>query len=141
MERWEIETGFVTRLEKWGENTGVIVDQALPNLFLLLDTTDLYLEVHVSTLPGRRGFWGLSPNRLDYLRASGREWLVALLQESPETGYLLPSAEVIHCTRPEGEWPLRAGGQHKIHQPRVSEEFYFKSFHELAERLGGRIKS
>jgi hypothetical protein len=138
--------GFETRLREWGAQVGVTLDwptwwrgpklNASRNTFLLRASKEILLQVHVST--SEPGFWGVNPNRLSRLQASGREWVVVLLLRSPDTGYLVSSAEAEACTR-SGIWPLKKGLQHKVHERTVGEELCFNSFTELANRLARRV--
>jgi hypothetical protein len=51
------------------------------------------LYVKLSTkIPGT---WGLTPNRLDHLSASGMRWYCVLLYQSASAGYLLPGDQIL----------------------------------------------
>lgn len=67
----------------------------------------VYFKVR-SELPYR---WGVTLNRLDELRQSGKGYVVVLLFESPEHGYLLTSADV---GRYGSIWPLGSDGDYKV---------------------------
>lgn len=86
------------------------------------------------------GFWGITKNRLNLLRAAEREWCVVLLLESPQTGYLLPSNEVERCVG-QNLWRRSPDGDFKIHEAQLSRQSYFQSFQEFAGRLGVEAES
>jgi hypothetical protein len=126
----EILGEFVNRLEKWGLSTGVEVDQEQPNVFHLFGTTEALLKVHASA---EWAWWGLMRSQLSHLQDRGREWFLVLLLGSPDTGYLVPSRGVVACTNSR-TWPL-ASGRYHIHERTLGSQFYFRSFHEMANRL------
>ncbi len=55
--------------------------------------------------------WGVTANVIDRLRAQPKKWLVILLRESHEKGYLLNSKDVDHYIRTV--WPLAGDGDYK----------------------------
>ena len=143
MKPWQqILDDFGTRLEGWARSCGLTTDWPIwtdqrklycwYNIRSLSLNTELLLHVKVSSSGG--GFWGLRPRRLDFLRNGRCQWFLVLLLGSPETGYMLPSAEVDHCTS-SGVWAPGKDGSFKVHEAGLSKEFYFRSFDELTERL------
>lgn len=135
--------GFQARLEEWGAGRGLKVDwptwwvdpkngRSRNILVLLGDASERLLYVKVRSEPP--GFWGLTQDRLGLLGAAHRKWYVVLLLESPETGYLLPSAEVERCIR-DDVWKLSTDGDFKIHEAQLSRESHFQSFVEFTDKL------
>jgi hypothetical protein len=49
-----------------------------------------YIKVRNS----RRGFWGINPNQLGAIRASGHPWCVVLLHGTEQTGFFLTAQHV-----------------------------------------------
>ena len=144
----QIIDDFQARLESWGSGRRLKVDwptwwvgpknRSSRNILLLSGTTDLLLYVKVSSQ--EPGFWGLTRNRLRLLQVAPHKWFVVLLLGSSETGYLVPSAEVEHCTG-SGVWGLATDGDFKINPSGLSEEFYFPSFDALIDSLERQMAS
>jgi hypothetical protein len=143
----QILDDFGTRLGGWAPTCGLTTDWPLwtdqRNVFPWYNTRVLSqngteLLLHVKVRSSGRGFWALRPRRLDALRNSGRKWVLILLVGSAETGYMLRSAEVDYCTS-SGVWALAKDGSFKLNEARVSKEFYFRSFDELAQRLRSAV--
>jgi hypothetical protein len=55
--------------------------------------------------------WGVTTNRIDELRQSGKNWVIVLLYETTETGYLLTPNDV---NRYLSIWPLGSDGDYKV---------------------------
>lgn len=56
--------------------------------------------------------WGITANVIDRLHAQPKSWMVILLFESHEKGYLLNSKDVEHYIHQQ-VWPLGADGDYK----------------------------
>lgn len=82
--------------------------------------------------------WGVTANRIDELKQSCKDWVIVLLHETPETGYLLTSDNV-DCYLPI--WPLGSDGDYKVGPGsylKFNRPFY--SFNEFIDLLS-RIKN
>jgi len=55
--------------------------------------------------------WGVTANVIDRLKGQPKRWMVILLFESHEQGYLLTSKDVEHYI--QNVWPLGADGDYK----------------------------
>ncbi|MGB7533616.1 MAG: hypothetical protein WA977_11675 [Halobacteriota archaeon] len=55
--------------------------------------------------------WGVTANRIEELKQSGKSWIIVLLYETPETGYFLTSNDV---NRYLSIWPLGSDGDYKV---------------------------
>ena len=77
--------------------------------------------------------WGVTANRIGELRKSGKDWVIVLLYETPETGYLLTSNDV---NRYLSIWPLGSDGDYKM-GPGSYLQFNrpFRSFKEFIDSL------
>lgn len=77
--------------------------------------------------------WGVTMNRIEELRQSGKDWIIVLLYETPETGYLLTSNDV---NRYLSIWPLGRDGDYKV-GPGSYLQFNkpFNSFSEFIDSL------
>jgi hypothetical protein len=77
--------------------------------------------------------WGVTKNRIEELKQSGKGWIIVLLYETPETGYLLTSNDV---NRYLSIWPLVSDGDYKV-QPGGYLQFNrpFNSFTEFINSL------
>lgn len=60
----------------------------------------LYIKVSTKKSPY---LWGLTANRLDELQGTNKKWLVVLLFDTSETGYVMTSKEVMSNRR---EWSI-----------------------------------
>lgn len=55
--------------------------------------------------------WGVTANRINELKQSGRKWVLVLLYESPRTGYFITAKDVEHYL---SIWPLGNDGDYKV---------------------------
>jgi hypothetical protein len=55
--------------------------------------------------------WGVTANRIEELKQSGKSWIIVLLYKTPETGYFLTSNDV---NRYLSIWPLGNDGDYKV---------------------------
>lgn len=55
--------------------------------------------------------WGVTANRIDELKQSYMKWVLVLLYESPNAGYLITAEDVNHCL---SIWPLGSDGDYKV---------------------------
>ena len=56
--------------------------------------------------------WGVTKNVIQRLRGESKPWIVILLFESHEKGYLLTTRDTDHYI--DGVWPLGADGDYKL---------------------------
>ena len=89
--------------------------------------------VYIKVRSERPYRWGITANRLNELKQSGKEWVIVLLYETPKTGYLLTSNDV---NRYLSIWPLGSDGDYKV-GPGSYLQFNrpFDSFNELLSSL------
>jgi hypothetical protein len=55
--------------------------------------------------------WGVTANRIKELEQAGKKWVLVLLYESPNTGYLITAEDV---NRYLSIWPLGSDGDYKV---------------------------
>lgn len=67
----------------------------------------IYFKVR-SEVPYR---WGVTANRIEELKESGKKWVLVLLYESPDTGYFITTEDVNHYL---SIWPLGGDGDYKV---------------------------
>ncbi len=116
MDANQIRNDFVSRLRRSGGDLGFQIGPWLGgmrrvsnNIIQLRGSMDCVVYFHVrSTEPYR---WGVTANRIDELKQSGKDWVLVLLFESAESGYLLTPSDV---DRYLSIWPLAADGDHKV---------------------------
>lgn len=91
--------------QPWGGGTRRISG----NIIALSGSIDCLIYVKVRSEKPHR--WGVTSNRIDELEQSGRKWLLALLYEAPDTGYLITSKDASHYLH---IWPLGSDGDYKV---------------------------
>lgn len=82
-------------------------------------------------------WWGVTKNRVEELKISGKRWFLILLYESAERGYFLIDEEV-HMNIPN--WSL-SRGDFKVLPARIQTKRGFNSFSELDNLLREHCKS
>lgn len=80
--------------------------------------------------------WGVTANRIDELKQSGKKWFLVLLYESPHTGYLITPNDV---ERYLSVWPLGNDGDYKV-GPGSYLRFH-KPFYSFSEFLSSLTSS
>lgn len=77
--------------------------------------------------------WGVTKNRIIELNQTGKKWVVVLLYESANTGYIIAGKEI---KRYLSVWPLGADGDYKV-APGKYLQFsrHFNSFTEYYDLL------
>lgn len=78
--------------------------------------------------------WGVTANRIDKLKQSDMKWVLVLLYESPNAGYLITAEDVNHCL---SIWPLGSDGDYKVGPGSYLESN--KSFHSFSEFLNSLL--
>jgi len=108
---------FISLLRQTGEGQGFRCQpwqgtrRMSNNIVELSSSIDCLVYIKVrSEEPWR---WGVTANRIDELRRSGKKWIVVLLCGTPETGYLLTPNDVDRYIR-QGIWPLGRDGDYKV---------------------------
>jgi hypothetical protein len=66
---------------------------------------------YIKTRSEGSGFWGLTPNLLDFCKESGLPWRVILLIGPKQCGYVLTPEAV-----KKNQWNLPRSGQYKVHE-------------------------
>ena len=79
------------------------------NILDLSGSIDFLIYVKVRSEEPFR--WGVTANRIDEMRCSGKNWIVVLLYCSSETGYLLTPRDI---DRYLSIWPLGNDGDYKV---------------------------
>lgn len=78
--------------------------------------------------------WGVTANVIKRLNCQERKWFVVLLYESSNSGYCLPSSDVLYYI--DGIWPLARDGDYKPAPGNyLSGKVPFKSFNEFLNVL------
>lgn len=111
----QIQKEFISLLCQAGENKGFSCQfwqgtkQMSRNIIELSGSINclIYFKVR-SEKPYR---WGVTANRIDELKQSGMKWVLVLLYESPNTGYLITAGDV---NRYLSIWPLGSDGDYKV---------------------------
>ncbi len=112
----QIQTEFISLLRHLGEENSFSVKfwsqgtmRVSKNIVELSGSINclIYFKVR-SEKPYR---WGVTANRIDELKRSGKEWYLVLLYESPNTGYLITAEDV---NRYLSIWPLGTEGDYKV---------------------------
>ena len=80
--------------------------------------------------------WGVTANRVAELNQSGRKWVLALLYESPNTGYLITAEGV---NRYLSIWPRGSDGDYKVRPGRCLR--FNRPFHSFSEFLNSLLSS
>ena len=81
------------------------------------------------------GFWGLTRNQLEVLRAAPIRWFAVLLLRSSIKGYLLSESQVEHRID-DGRFELSRDGDHKVNEDRdLSAEQRFSNIQEFVDRM------
>ena len=93
------------RCQSWFEGTR----RVSRNIVELSGSINCLVYIKVRSQEPHR--WGVTANRIEELKQSGKGWLVVLLYETPETGYLLTSKDV---NRYLSIWPLGSDGDYKV---------------------------
>lgn len=98
----------------------------------LTGAVDLLLYVRVRSSPP--GFWGLTRNRIADLESSGRRWALVLLLGTADTGYFVPSEQVIRRIG-SGAWRPASDGDWRVYEGRgLDFGLRFRSLSELAQK-------
>ena len=112
----QIQSEFISQLRKAGENNGFRCQfwyqgtrRMSRNIVELSGSINclIYFKVR-SEAPYR---WGVTANRIEELEQSTGKWVIVLLYESPNTGYLITAENV---NRYLSIWPLGGDGDYKI---------------------------
>lgn len=80
--------------------------------------------------------WGVTANRIDELKQSGKKWCLVLLYESPNTGYLITAENV---NRYLSIWPLGSDGDYKVGPGSYLQ--FNRPFHLFSEFLNSLLSS
>jgi hypothetical protein len=116
MKASQIHNEFIYLLQKKGERYGYRCDPWFDgsrrfsrNIVDLSGAIDCLIYFKIRSAEPHR--WGVTANRIQELHESGRKWVVALLFESPHTGYLIASEQVKNYL---SIWPLAQDGDYKV---------------------------
>ena len=133
----EIADTFIHRLGKAGVMHGFSCKKWLSGKRVssnILETSgNLNLSIYFKVRSEEPYRWGITKNRLKELEGEEKDYVVVLLFESPDRGYLLTSADV---NRYKPTWPLGGDGDYKV-QPGKSLGFSepFFSFGDFVNEL------
>lgn len=75
--------------------------------------------------------WGLTANQIRKFKQSGKDWIVVLLYETPDTGYLLSADDV---ARNSPAWSIKQG-DYKVNRGNIDYCKPFISIDQLFQRL------
>ena len=123
-----IVADFVTAIASCGHYS-IARTQLSQNVYHISGDADLL--VYVKGRAGEPYRWGITANIITRLRQQTIKWVVILLYDTKETGYFLPSSDVLYYI--QKTWPLGADGDYKPatgsylrnHQPFNSLEMLF----------------
>ena len=80
--------------------------------------------------------WGVTANRIDELKQSDMKWVLVLLYESPNTGYLITAGDV---NRYLSIWPLGSDGDYKVGSGSYLQ--FNIAFHSFSEFLNSLVNN
>lgn len=75
--------------------------------------------------------WGITANHIRRFEQSGKDWMVVLLYETPNTGYLLSADDV---ARKSSAWSIKQG-DYKVNPRNIDYRKPFISIDQLFQRL------
>jgi len=104
----EIVSEFVQLLNE-RSGTSVLKTLISKNVFEYLGTKTVLLYVKGRAEEPYK--WGVTKNIIQQLRCDDRPWMVVLLFESPESGYLLTEEDTEYYI--ENVWPVGSDGDYK----------------------------
>ena len=141
--RWEqILSEFISLIRQTGETRGFRCQSWLGgtrrksgSIVELSGSINCLIYIHVcSKKPFKKPYsWGVTKNRIEEFRQSGKGWIIVLLYETPETGYLLTSNDV---NRYLSIWPLVSDGDYKVNSGSYLQfNRPFNSFSEFIDSL------
>ena len=136
----QIQTEFISLLRQAGEKNGFRAQiwyqgtrRMSRNIIELSGSINCLIYFKVRSEEPYR--WGVTANRIDELKQSGRKWVLVLLYESPNTGYLSTAEEV---NRYLSIWPLGSDGDYKV-RPGSHLQFNRPPFHSFSEFLNSLL--
>lgn len=139
MNATQIQSEFISLLRQAGENKGFRCQfwyqgtrRISRNIVELSGSINCLIYFKVRSEEPYR--WGVTANRIDELKQSGRTWALVLLYESPSTGYLITAKDV---NRYLSIWPLGSDGDYKVGPGSYLQfNISFHSFSEFLNSLG-----
>jgi hypothetical protein len=91
----------------------------------------LYVKISNST----PGFWGLTKNQIDRLKANEHQWYVVLLARDMNSGYMFTKGEVVQRIN-EGKFELGRDGDYKVNENSdCDEEHVFQDIESVLNRI------
>ena len=113
----QIQTEFASLLRQAGEEKGFRAQfwyqgtrRTSKNIIELSGSINCLIYFKVRSEEPYR--WGVTANRINELKQSGKEWYLVLLYESPNTGYLITTEDVNHYSL--SIWPIGSDGDYKV---------------------------
>jgi len=141
MNKNQIRSELISLLRQAGEKNGFRYQfwyqgtrRMSRNIIELSESITCLIYFHVRSEKPYR--WGVTGNRIDELNQSGRKWVLALLYESPNTGYLIPAEGV---NRYLSIWPRGSDGDYKVRPGRCLR--FNRPFHSFSEFLNSLLIS
>lgn len=135
----QIQSEFISLLRQAGENTGFRCQlwyqgtRRLSRSIIELSGSInclIYFKVR-SEEPYR---WGVTVNRIKELKQSKKKWVLVLLYESPNTGYLITEKEI---NRYLSIWALGSDGDYKVGPGSYLQ--FNKPFHSFTEFINSLL--
>jgi len=90
--------------------------------------------IYVKARSKKPYFWGVTANRLEEIKQSGKPWAIVLLCETAQTGYFLTANDTSRYIT-ESIWPLSIDGDCKVSPSKLRYNIPFSSFNEFIELL------
>lgn len=115
----QIKSEFISLLRQAGEKNGFHCQfwyqgtgRRGRNIIELSGSISCLIYFHVRSEKPYR--WGVTANRINELNQSGRKWVLVILYESPNTGYLVTAEDVNNHYLSLSIWPLGSDGDYKV---------------------------
>lgn len=105
------------------------------NIVELLGPYNCFIYIKVSSVEPH--WWGIRDNHLCRFKQSGKNWVVALLHDNPQTGYFLTSEDVNRLLSDDLSC---SNGDYKIHKRELQSKAQFNSFDEFVNKLQDACK-
>ena len=119
--------------QKWRPRvTGIPERYIKPIKHIVKFSGSINCLAYIKVRSGKPHAWGITESRIRKLEGSGEDWVVILLCETPEEGYLLSADDV---GRSLSAWTLDIDGDYKTNPGNIDFYKWFPSFQRLIDQL------